>query len=43
MTCGDFEALNRRKVAGKVFLNKAFIIAKNMKYDGCECGPALMV
>ena len=33
---GDFKNLNRRTGAYKVLSDKAFNIAKNPKYDGCQ-------
>ena len=33
MTYGDFKDLNRRTASDKVLRGKAFIIAKNPKYD----------
>ena len=33
---GDFKNLNRRTAAYKVLSDKAFNIAKNPKYDGCQ-------
>ena len=35
--------LRRRKTADKVLRDKAFNIAKNLKYDGCQRGFASMV
>ena len=43
MTYGDFKDLKRRTAAGKVLRDKAFNIAKNPKYDGCQHGIAPMV
>ena len=43
LTYGDFEDLNRRTTADKVLRDKAFSIAKNPKYDGCQQGLASMV
>ena len=36
MAYGDFKDLNRRTAADKALSNKAFNIAKNLKYDGCQ-------
>ena len=38
MAYGDFKDLNRRTAADKALRNKAFNIAKNLKYDGCQRG-----
>ena len=38
-----FKDLNRRTVADKVLRDKAFNIAKNLKYNGCHRGIASMV
>ena len=43
MAYGDFKDLNRRTTADKVLHDKAFNIAKNLKYDGCQHGLALIV
>ena len=43
MTCGNFKDLNRRTAADKLLRNKAFNIAKNPKYDGCQRGLASMI
>ena len=40
MRYGDFKDLNRRTTADKVLHDKASNIAKNLKYDGCQCGLA---
>ena len=40
---GDFKDLNRRTAADKVLRDKAFNIAKNPKYDGCQKGLASMI
>ena len=40
---GDFKDLNRRMVADKVLPDKAFNIAKNLKYNGQQRGLASMV
>ena len=42
MANGDFKNLPRRTTSDKVFCDKAFIIAKNVKYDGYQRGPASM-
>ena len=34
MAYGDFKDLTRRTVSDKILRDKAFIIAKNPKYDG---------
>ena len=34
MTCGDFKDLKKRTAADKVLSDKAFNIAKDLKYDG---------
>ena len=34
MADGDLKELNRRTIADKVLGNKAFNVAKNLKYDG---------
>ena len=38
-----FKDLNRRTAADKVLRDKAFIVAKNPKYDGHQCGISSMV
>ena len=43
MAYGDFKDLHRRTATDKVLRNKAFNIAKNLKYDGYQCGLASMV
>ena len=43
MAYGDFEDLKRRTYSDKVLGDKAFNIAKNPKYDGCQRGLASMV
>ena len=40
MAYGDFKGLNRRTASDKIFLKKAFNIAKNLKYNGYQCGLA---
>ena len=42
MAYGDFKDLNR-KTAAKVLRDKVFNIAKNLKYDGYQCGLASKV
>ena len=42
MAYGDFKNLNRRTAADKVLRDKVFNIAKNLKYDGYQCGIASM-
>ena len=43
MAYGDFEDLKRRTASDKVLRDKAFNIAKNLKYDGYQRGLASMV
>ena len=43
MTYGDFNGLNKRTAAGKVLWDKAFNIAKDQKYRGCQRGLTSMV
>ena len=43
MAYGNFKDLNRRTVADKVLHDKAFNIAKDLKYDGYQRGLASMV
>ena len=43
MAYGDFKDLARRTASGKVLRDKAFNIAKNLKYDGYQRGLASMV
>ena len=43
MAYGDFKELTRRTASDKVLCDKAFNIARNPKYDGYQCGLALMV
>ena len=43
MAYGDFKDLNRRTAADKVLRDKAFNIAKDLKYDGYQRGLASMV
>ena len=40
---GDFKDLNRRTAVDKVLREKAFSIAKNLKYDGYQLRLVLMV
>ena len=43
MAYRDFKDLSRRTASDNVLRDKAFNIAKNPKYDGCERGLASMV
>ena len=43
MAYGEFKDLNRRTAADKVSRDKAFNIAKNLKYDGYQRGFISMV
>ena len=43
MTYGNFKDLTRRTASDKVLRDKAFKIAKNPKYYGCQRGLASMV
>ena len=43
MAYGDFKDLTQRTVADKVLRDKAFKIASDQKYDGCQRGLASMV
>ena len=43
MADGDFKDLNGRTIADKVLRDKAFNIAKNLKYDGYQRGRSWMV
>ena len=43
MAYGSFKDLNRRTAADKVLRNKAFIIAKNPKYEEYQKGFASLV
>ena len=43
MAYGDFKDLARRTVSDKVLRDKAFDIAKNIKYDGYQRSLASMV
>ena len=40
---GDFKDLTRRTASDEILRDKVFNIAKNPKYDGYQCGLALMV
>ena len=43
MAYGDFKDLKRRTASDKILKDKAFSIAKNLKYDGYQKGLASMV
>ena len=43
MAYGDFKDLKKRTDADKVLREKAFNIAKDPKYDGCQRGLSSMV
>ena len=43
MAYGDFKDLKRRTASDKILRDKAFNIAKNLKYDGYQRGLASMV
>ena len=43
MAYGDFKDLTRGTASDKILRDKAFNIAKNLKYDVCQRGLALMV
>ena len=43
MAYGDFKDLARRMASHKILRDKAFDIAKNLKYDGYQRGLASMV
>ena len=43
MAYGDFKDLTKRTAADKVLKNKAFNIAKDPKYDGCQIGLVSIV
>ena len=43
MAYGDFKDLTRRTASDKIFCDKAFNIAINLKYDGYEHGLASIV
>ena len=42
MAYGDFKDLTRRTASAKILRDKAFNIAKNLKYDGYQRGLASM-
>ena len=42
MAYGDFKDLSRRTASDKVLRDRAFCIAKNLTYDGCQRGLASM-
>ena len=43
MVYADFKDLTRRTTSDKILPDKAFNIAKNLKYDGCQRGLASIV
>ena len=43
MVCGDFKDLTRRTASDKILHDKAFNIAKNIKYDGYQRGLTSMI
>ena len=43
MAYENFKDLSGRKASDKILRDKAFNIAKNPKYDGCQRGPVSMV
>ena len=43
MTYGDFKDLPKRTASDKVLCDKAFNVAKNLKYRGYQRGLASMV
>ena len=43
MAYEDFKDLARRTASDRLLRDKAFDIAKNLKYDGYQRGPASMV
>ena len=43
MAYGDFKDLAGRTLADKILCDKAFNIAKDPKYDGCQRGLASML
>ena len=43
MVSGDFKDISRITACDKALCDKAFDIAKNPKYDGYQCGLALLV
>ena len=43
MAYGDFKDITTRIASDKIMRDKAFNIANNLKYDGCQHGLASMV
>ena len=43
MAYGDFKDLTKRTASDKTLRHKVFNIAKNPKYNGCQCGLASIV
>ena len=43
MAYGDFKDLTRRRASGKILREKAYNIARNLKYDSYQHGLASMV
>ena len=43
MAFGDFKDLKRTTFSDKILRDKAFNIAKNPKYDGCQRGISSVV
>ena len=43
MAYGDFKDLTRRTASDKILRERAFNIAKNLKYDGYQRGLSLIV
>ena len=43
MAYGDFKDLTRRTASDKILCDRAFNIAKNLKYDGYQWGVASMI
>ena len=43
MAYGDYKDLKRRTASDEILRDKAFNVAKNPKYDGCQRGLASMV
>ena len=43
MAYGDFKDLKRRTASDKILRDKAFNIAKNLKYDGYQRGLASII
>ena len=43
MTYGDFKDLTWKNASDKILREKAFNIAKNSKYDGCQRGLASVI